>query len=209
MDIIDDETPATGFVHSGLADRASRGLLAYRAGFPTLMGEVVREITPLLWYAVRSQGVDREAAEDIVQGVWLSFVRNIDSIREPQAVLQWLLVTARRAAWESVRATRADLAKRAPAEDADLYRLRTMMSEEAVEDQVLLDERDRILWEHYLLLPERCQELLRLVSLADRPDYKQISAALDMPIGSIGATRGRCLAKLRTLLADDDVAGVS
>jgi hypothetical protein len=30
-----------------------------------------------------------------------------------------------------------------------------------------------------------------------------VSAALGMPIGSIGPTRGRCLAKLRVLLVDD------
>jgi hypothetical protein len=52
-------------------------------------------------------------------------------------------------------------------------------------------------------LPERCQQLLRLVAFSDRPDYQAVSEALDMPIGSIGPTRGRCLAKLRTSLASD------
>jgi hypothetical protein len=30
-----------------------------------------------------------------------------------------------------------------------------------------------------------------------------VAAKLGMPVGSIGPTRGRCLAKLRALLADD------
>ena len=34
-----------------------------------------------------------------------------------------------------------------------------------------------------------------------RPDYTAIAADLDMPIGSIGPTRGRCLDKLRRELA--------
>jgi len=31
------------------------------------------------------------------------------------------------------------------------------------------------------------------------PDYATVSAALDMPVGSIGPTRGRCLNQLRKL----------
>ena len=51
--------------------------------------------------------------------------------------------------------------------------------------------------------PARCQELLRIIAFAPRPDYAAVAAALGMPIGSIGPTRGRCLAKLRALLAAD------
>ncbi|PFG34038.1 RNA polymerase sigma factor [Sanguibacter antarcticus] len=207
MGIIADETSETGFARGGLAERASRALTAYRAGFPALMSEVVRETTPLLWHTIRSQGVDREVAEDLVQGVWLAFVRNMDSIRESDAVLQWLLVAARRAAWESVRQRRAEAARRALVDDLDRATPDVAEREPAPDVQVLTSERDRTLWERYSLLPERCQELLKLISLADRPDYKHISEALDMPVGSIGATRGRCLAKLRTLLAGDDVWG--
>jgi len=174
------------------------------------MSEVVRETTPLLWHTIRSQGVDREVAEDLVQGVWLSFVRNMDTIRESNAVLQWLLVAARRAAWESVRQRRAEAARRAAVDDLETVTPGAAVATEPAPDaRVLESERDRTLWERYSLLPERCQELLRLVSLADRPDYKHIADALDMPVGSIGATRGRCLAKLRTLLAGDDVWGTS
>lgn len=209
MDIIDDQTPTTGYVGRGIADRAGRALIAYRAGFPSLMGDAVREITPLLWYAVRSQGVEREAAEDVVQSVWLSFSRSMDTIREPQAVLQWLLVAARRAAWAAVRASRADAAKQVFVPDSGTDLLERIVAGPGVDDEVLLEERDRALWTRFTLLPGRCQELLRVIALAERPDYQQISAALGMPVGSIGATRGRCLSKLRALLNDDDVRGVS
>ncbi len=68
--------------------------------------------------------------------------------------------------------------------------------------EVLRNERDRTLWAALDQLPDRCRRLLRLVSLADRPDYKAISAAIGMPVGSIGSTRGRCLAKLRDIIDD-------
>ena len=46
-----------------------------------------------------------------------------------------------------------------------------------------------------------CRELLRLLYF-DRtePSYEQISARLQMPKGSIGPTRARCLQKMRQIL---------
>jgi len=54
----------------------------------------------------------------------------------------------------------------------------------------------------FALLPPRCQRLLGLLVVNDPPSYKEISARLSMPIGSIGPTRGRCLEHLRRILAD-------
>jgi DNA-directed RNA polymerase specialized sigma24 family protein len=68
------------------------------------------------------------------------------------------------------------------------------------EERVLLAERHRDVWQAVRLLPQRCQELLRVVAFTHRPDYDAVAVALGMPRGSIGPTRGRCLAKLRTLL---------
>jgi DNA-directed RNA polymerase specialized sigma24 family protein len=65
------------------------------------------------------------------------------------------------------------------------------------------DERSRILWQHFRRLPERCRTLLRIVAEVDRPDYSMVAEALGMPRGSIGPTRGRCLAKLREMLMAD------
>jgi hypothetical protein len=39
------------------------------------------------------------------------------------------------------------------------------------------------------------------------PSYPEVAAALDMPIGSIGPTRQRCLRRLRELVADDELFG--
>ena len=60
-----------------------------------------------------------------------------------------------------------------------------------------------MLWAHFQQLPQNCQALLRVIAFADRPDYAAVSESLGMPVGSIGPTRGRCLAKLRTALAND------
>ena len=56
-------------------------------------------------------------------------------------------------------------------------------------------------------LSERCQRLLRVLMADPPPPYDAVSAALDMPIGSIGPTRARCLAHLRRHLADGGITG--
>ena len=42
---------------------------------------------------------------------------------------------------------------------------------------------------------------LRLLASDPAPSYEDVGAALGMPIGSIGPTRGRCLAGLRQALS--------
>ena len=64
---------------------------------------------------------------------------------------------------------------------------------------VEIDE-NRQLWAAVDGLPERCRRLLRIVAFENRPDYRQLAIDLEMPVGSIGPTRGRCLAKLRVAL---------
>ncbi len=186
-----------------LGDRAAHALLEFRDGRPDALSDLVREATPLLWHTVRAQGVDAQTADDVVQTTWAALVRHAHTISEPKAVLKWLLVTARRGAWETVRKGRDDVRRRTELPD-DVEESSATLPDPGTgpEDEVLRDERDRLLWTSLRRLPARCQELLRLVSLADRPDYKAISAAIGMPVGSIGATRGRCLAKLRAVLTE-------
>jgi len=72
-----------------------------------------------------------------------------------------------------------------------------------VESEVIGGQSQRQLWRHVEKLPDRCRTLLRVIAFADRPDYAELAKSLGMPQGSIGPTRGRCLAKLRILLAND------
>src|SRR3954447_7779287 len=76
---------------------------AWRAGDPGALDRLVRLGTPVLWQVVRAYGLSRESAEDVVQTTWLALVRAGGSVREPQAVLGWLTMTARREAWRMAR----------------------------------------------------------------------------------------------------------
>jgi len=180
-----------------LASRAAGLFRGYRAGNEACMAELVVTLTPILWHTVRAQRLDRESAEDVVQSTWLALVRGAGSISDPQAVLQWLIVTAKREAWRVAK--RSDRVEPKEFEDDDVV----TPERELPEERVLRSELDCRLWQHITALPERCQALLRVIAFSDRPDYSAVAKALGMPVGSIGPTRGRCLAKLRLHLAND------
>lgn len=191
-----------GAIQLTLGDRAALAVEAYRVGVHEPFTDVVTEITPLLWHVVRAQNVPRDLAEDVVQGVWLAFVRNAGTLRDPQGALKWLLVTARRAAWEAARRHR-DQERRTEALPDDEPRPELATQGAVPEESLLTNERDRVLWRNVRELPERCQEMLRIMAFADRPSYRDIAEAVGMGVTSVGATRGRCLDKLRTLLESD------
>lgn len=179
-----------------LAAQAGALLRRYRDGDEPALGELIALLTPILWHTVRAQRVDRDTAEDVLQTTWLALVRSTATITEPDAVLQWLLVTARREAWRAIRQ-----ADRVQARDLEPDEIAT--TSDHVPDQVLDQADQRRLWQHVQELPERCRRLLRVIAFADRPDYAGVARSLGMPIGSIGPTRGRCLAKLRAQLVAD------
>lgn len=193
-----------GAVEDSLAVRAGRLFATYRAGETTAMSDLVRVLTPVLWHTVRSTRLDTAAAEDVLQTVWLSLVRHGDTIVEPNAVLQWLVVSTKREAWRVSRGQ-----DKVRPEDVETTRATETDGAAEVGEQVAGAEADEVLWHHVRQLPERCQTLLRVIAFAAKPDYAQIARALGMPVGSIGPTRGRCLAKLRLALAADPQWGAA
>lgn len=182
----------------GLATRAATSFRGYRDGDVRAMDELVDLLTPVLWHTARAQGAAEAVAQDAVQTAWLRLVEGAERIKDPQAVLGWLIVTVRRECWRSSRVagrTDGELDETTPDLQPDPSAL------------TVRREDHRLLWEHVQRLTPRCQALLRVIAFAERPDYAAVSEALKMPVGSIGPTRGRCLAKLRAALADDPAWG--
>jgi RNA polymerase sigma factor (sigma-70 family) len=168
-----------------------------RAGDTTAWDELVQEYTPLLWRVARSYPLSQEAAADAVQSTWLRLVEALTRIQAP-ALTGWLITTVRREAQRLAARSQVDAAPLPPALPAD---------PEAI---VVRRERDALLWRAMQQLPRRCQILLQVMLDPGSRPYHDIATALDMPVGSIGPTRARCLQRLRVLvetmsLRDDDV----
>ncbi|GII02063.1 RNA polymerase sigma factor [Planobispora takensis] len=171
------------------------------AGRQEALDEIVTDLTPMLWHAVRSQGLDYHTAQDVVQTTWLVLVRHLHTIKTPAALIEWLIITARREAWRVRTNTRRE-------EPTGSERLEEIEDGGRSPDEILLlNEQQQALWSAVALLSQRCRDLLRIVAFVHRPDYAAVAAALGMPRGSIGPTRGRCLAKLRGLLRRDTPGG--
>jgi len=182
-----------------LAERAANAFRAYRDGDPTGMSTLVDEVTPLLWSVARQQRLTHQAAEDVVQNTWLKLVEHSAQIADPQSVLKWLITTTKRDSWSvSAKGHREE-----PAAHADIRDEEVDERAPSPETTVISGVEDSVLWEHFATLPERCRTLLRVIAFAERPDYASVAQALGMPVGSIGPTRGRCLAKLRQALVAD------
>lgn len=179
-----------------LVVRAGTAFEEYRQGVPGAIDTLVRLVSPLLWHTARQCGLTAAEAEDVVQQTFLSLVRSKNSISDPLAVVRWLTVSLRRLAWRE----RANSAKRSNEEptDDDLPRA------PSAEHMAVLTDQQRRLWESVGELSERCRRLLAVIAFAPRPDYATIAVDLGIPVGSIGPTRGRCLAKLRAQLDGGD-----
>jgi RNA polymerase sigma factor (sigma-70 family) len=175
-------------------ERAAQLFGQWRGGDARAMDDLVRLMSPVLWHVVRAYGLDRALAEDVVQTTWLTLVRRHDSILEPLAVSGWLTTCARREAWRVGK-----LQRRADPTEAEFLEPHLPAQESAEDSAVVIDE-SHTLWTAVSTLNERCQRLLRVVAFEERPDYARLAKDLSMPIGSIGPTRQRCLAKLRAVL---------
>ena len=173
---------------------ATATLLARAAqGDQSAWDELVNEHTRLLWSVARSFRLDAADANDVVQTTWLRLVEHLDRIEDPTRLVGWLVTTARR---EAMRVLRRSGRERPVVEDTVLDR-----PDEGppVDTALLTDERDRALWQAFERLNDKCRQLLQ-IAVNEPKAYDEISAALGMPIGSIGPTRRRCLTQLRALL---------
>jgi RNA polymerase sigma factor (sigma-70 family) len=192
---VSDSSPLAA--RAALPDRSARlatMMTAARAGDEAALGRIVSELSPMLWQVARAAGLAASDAEDVLQTVWLRLVSHLHEIRDTSALIAWLVITTRREAWHVRAAGRRQL----PAEQ-DWFSARPDHTPGA-EDQVIVDDQHRALWTAVAQLSPRCQELLRIVAFVPRPDYQAVAAKLGMPVGSVGPTRGRCLAKLRVLM---------
>ncbi|MFD4642568.1 RNA polymerase sigma factor [Lentzea sp. NPDC058436] len=186
----DRELPVVPWEGLKGVERHAQCIRAAREGNRDALDVLVTELTPMLWHVARGHGLNRSTAEDVVQTVWLSFLRHVDRLTEPRALAGWLVVTTRREArkhWQEAHGRSALSSDNAEVPGAQWL----------PEEEVLLDDRDRRLWRAFSRLSRRCQELLRLTVLAGRAEYQAVAEALEMPRGSIGPTRGRCLTSLQ------------
>jgi len=174
-----------------------------RRGDASAWAVLVKRYQRLVYAVVMRAGHDEHTAADVFQTVFSRLLQHLPRLAQPERLQAWIVTTAKREALLARRigqrtvsmsvddddeggSTVADVADDAPlAEDAlsDLQQLNRLRQ--------ALDRMD-----------ERCRDLLTLI-FADEDEklpYEEVAVRLQMPVGSIGPTRARCLQKLRRLV---------
>jgi RNA polymerase sigma factor (sigma-70 family) len=141
-------------------------------------------------------------ADDVMQATFLALHRSIERIDDGQALPKWLMTTAHREAWRIGRDRDVPLDP-----GGDFHNVHHPQ-----DDVLALGEERSLIRRAIEDLGGRCRELLERLYAPDRSPYDVLAQDLDMPIGSIGPTRARCLDKLRTIaeglgLGDHESAG--
>jgi RNA polymerase sigma factor (sigma-70 family) len=164
-----------------------------RAGDQHAWDEIIERYAALVWGTCRRFRLSDADAHDVGQNVWLRLVEHLPSLREPAALPGWLATTTRR---ECLRVQRGGWDRDRELLDSELDRA---ADEETtrVDEALLAAEREHLVREAFAQLPEQCRRLLTLLVRDPPMPYSEISALLDIPVGSIGPTRARYLAKLR------------
>jgi RNA polymerase sigma factor (sigma-70 family) len=186
-------TPPGGW---GVADLDVARLVRRAAGGDKHAWErLVDQYSRLIWSITREFKLAESDAADVVQTTWMRLIEHVGRLQHPERVGSWLAATARNECLRALAARKKlvlaheDVAFDGPADH-----------EPEVDQGLLAAERAEVVRAAMAHLPRRWQRLMELL-MADPPvSYAQISDELGLPVGSIGPTRGRCLARLRVLL---------
>ncbi|MGH9104485.1 MAG: RNA polymerase sigma factor [Acidimicrobiales bacterium] len=181
---------------------ASVATLVQRAGDgdPRAWEELVSRFGGMIAATGRRYRLNPADVAELQQTTWLRLVENLHRIEQPERVGGWLATTARR---ESLH-----LLRRASKYYSGADQMLANMPDRHLPEpdaRPIAEERDVVLRAAWAKLKPRCQELLSLLIADDPLGYKDLSKLLQMPVGSIGPTRGRCLEHLRRLVEEQGV----
>jgi RNA polymerase sigma factor (sigma-70 family) len=172
-----------------LSDAEGQILLErFRVGDQDALDRIMKAYSSMIYGVFLSWfRLDLDDAEDLFQEVLLQLVVKADQIRN---LRPWLLGTAINQARKRIRRLVRDrnLAERV---QRDLATVTT--PEDGSEKDLVSQALSRC--------SEGDRELL-LLTFYGELSYKEVSARLDRPIGSIGPMRGRALARMREIVDD-------
>jgi RNA polymerase sigma factor (sigma-70 family) len=160
------------------------------AGDTLAWADLVRRLDGVLHTVARRYRLSAADVEDVVQTTWLRALSHLGRLNDPGAIAAWLIVTARREAMRTLQRTTREVL-------TDDVRAIEDLDPACPETFAIERERSAAVHGAVERLPSRQRRLLSSMLTSPAPSYEQISTRLDMPVGSIGPTRDRALARLR------------
>jgi RNA polymerase sigma factor (sigma-70 family) len=160
------------------------------AGDQPAWEELVGRLQKVAWRAIGGFDLSPEDRKDAFAGTFFRLYERLGTIREPGKLPGWVATTARNEVLTLLRARRRDLPM--ALEDEHLPPTEPEPAGRLLE----LELRDA-LHRGLARLSGPCQQLLQLLTLDPPLSYVEVGELLDLPHGSIGPTRQRCLDRLR------------
>ena len=167
-----------------------------QGGDATSLGILLeRYRTPLHALALQMLGGHAPQAQDAVQDAFLIALRNIDRLRQPEAVGGWLRAILRNVCLEWLRHRRGEILfdELAGRFEQEPYE---PSAEEAIDRLALRDW----VWTALSELPEPLRVTAMLRYFGSYSSYEQLSAILGVPLGTVRSRLNRVKAKLADAL---------
>lgn len=175
---------------------------ACRGGDEAAWETIVYKYQAMLYAIPKRAGLSQDLAADVLQEVFKTLFEKLAAIEQPQYLRAWLTTTTRYKTLHLI-------------EREKFGRINPLFDEEnnlryEVRDETLLPDENLIRLEQENQIEtaigkidERCRRLLSLLYFGVEPiPYDEIAKILNIPSGSIGATRSRCLQKLMKFLPE-------
>ena len=166
-------------------------LAASLAGDQVAWSELIARYSRLVYSIPHRYGLDREACDDVFQEVFTIFVRQLPRIRRQSGLPKWFITTTHRVCRQSFKRAQK-MAGEMPG---------TLASRQPPPDVAVEWERQHLLRQALRRLGGPCEQLLvALYTEQGGTSYAEVAEQLNIPEGSIGPARGRCLRKLSDIL---------
>lgn len=169
---------------------------ACRRGDSAAWQDLLERISPLIFSICRDSRLSQEESLDIFGQVCYLLFKNIDRVRSADRIFSYVATIARRQIYDRFYKDRHLEFVESP----EVYQDVDHAAAEPAAD-VAANRQRQILFQALSLLPTRDYDLLMALFFDQtEPTYEEIARQLDMPIASIGPTRGRALRKLQRIL---------
>jgi RNA polymerase sigma factor (sigma-70 family) len=174
-------------------------ILACRKGERGAWEALLNKYERLVFSIPLNYGLSGDDAADVAQNTFTILIQSLDSLDDESRLGAWLATVARRHTWRQMERSRRQGTGR-ERDVAESAALLGKSGDESIERWELIGFLDQGL----SLISESCRELLLALYFDPRqPTYAEVADRLDMPVGSIGPTRARCLEMLRAALAEE------
>lgn len=174
-----------------------------RRGDASAWAALVKRYQRLVYAVVMRAGHDEHTAADVFQTVFSRLLQHLPRLTQPERLQAWIVTTAKREALLARRIGQRTVSMSADEDEDGRSSVADVADEAPLAEQALSDlQQLNRLRQALDRMDERCRDLLTMI-FADEDEklpYEEVAVRLQMPVGSIGPTRARCLQKLRRLV---------